>query len=217
MSGAVLAASGLALDYVDGARTQSVLRDVNLAIGQGEFVGLMGPSGSGKSSFLFVLAGLREPSRGDVRLFGEPWSRRVPHASERRRRQIGLVFQDPFLVSYLTLRENAAVQALGAAAQARIEPLADALGIRDLLDKLPERLSAGERQRASILRALVNAPAIVLADEPTAHLDRANGERVVHHLVETARGASLLVTTHDPTVLERADRVLRLVDGTLVE
>jgi putative ABC transport system ATP-binding protein len=215
MSGPLLEAVNVGLDYVDGPRAQTVVRDVSLVIRAGEFVGLMGPSGSGKSSLLFVLAGLRPPSRGEVRLFGEPWSRLVPRAAERRRRHLGLVFQDPFLISYLTLRENAAAQALDAEARARIDPLALDLGVREVLDDLPERVSTGERQRASVMRALVNSPAVVLADEPTAHLDRASGDQVVRRLAEVASEAALLVATHDPHVLERADRVLRLEDGRL--
>lgn len=217
MSRPVLEAIDVGLDYVDGPRAQTVLQDVSLVLRAGAFVGLMGPSGSGKSSLLCLLAGLRLPSRGEVRLFGEPWSRLAPQAAERRRRHIGLVFQDPFLISYLTLRENAAVQALDGAARARIGPLASELGIRELLDDWPERVSTGERQRASVVRALVNAPAVVLADEPTAHLDHASGEQVVRRLAEAASEAALFVATHDPRVLERADQVLRLEDGRLVD
>jgi len=217
MSRPVLAAENLALDYSDGPRLQRVLREIDLTLHAATFTGLIGPSGSGKSSLLFLLAGLRAPTTGRVQLFGQTWPRRLSQAAARRRRHLGLVFQDPFLISYLTLRENAEVQAADAEARARIEPLAEALGIGRLLDDLPERVSTGERQRASVLRALINSPAVVLADEPTAHLDHASGEQVMRCLLEAASMAALLVATHDPRVLERADRVLRLEDGRLVD
>jgi len=215
MSEPRLVARDVELDLEDGARTRQVLRGIGLSVAAGEFVGLMGPSGSGKSSLLFVLSGLRAPTKGSVEALGAAWPNPPARGAAMRRRSLGLVLQDPFLIPYLTVRENAEAQALDEAAHARIAPLAESLGIAALLDAFPEMLSTGERQRASILRALVNDPAIVLADEPTAHLDAASGLAVIDLLARSAERAALLVTSHDPRMLERAGRVLRLADGAL--
>jgi ABC-type lipoprotein export system ATPase subunit len=213
----LLEARHLEFTFRDGDRRTPVLRDVSLSVAPGEFVGLMGPSGSGKSSLLFLLAGLRAPASGEVQVLGAPWPVDAGVRADRRRRALGLVLQEPFLLMHLTVRENAMAHALDRDADARIPVLAGSLGIAHGLDSFPHQLSVGERQRASVLRALVNSPALVLADEPTAHLDRAAGGQVIDLLVRGARAAGLLVTTHDPEMLAAADRVLRLSDGRLVE
>jgi putative ABC transport system ATP-binding protein len=128
---------------------------------------------------------------------------------------VGFVFQESFLVSHLTLRENARIQATSSTAVQRITVLADSLGIRALLDELPGRMSAGERQRGGILRALVNDPLLILADEPTSSLDHETGLEVMDLLWRYAGGAALVVCSHDPSMLERAGRVLQLRDGVL--
>jgi putative ABC transport system ATP-binding protein len=179
-------------------------------------VGLLGPSGSGKSSLLFLLAGLRQPTRGRLIFRGAEWPRNGDRAAELRRSAIGLVFSDPFLVPYLTVRENAMLQALPDVPPSRVEVLADALGIGHLVDEFPTALSSGEAQRASVLRALVNGPQLVLADEPTAHLDRETGLQAVSALRHSAIRSSLVIASHDPRVLATADRICTLDDGLLV-
>ncbi len=211
----VLAARGLSLVYGEGPRRVRAVANLELEVRRGEFVGLVGPSGSGKSSLLFLLAGLRRPTAGHVELL----SRRLDDAPDRnadaRRRHVGFVFQEPFLVPYLSVRENALVAALDADAGPRVEALAARVGVTPLLDERPHRLSGGERQRAGLLRALVNAPDLVLADEPTAFLDHPTGHAVMDVLRAEVGRAALVVVTHDPEMLAGADRVLHLRDGAL--
>lgn len=212
---AVLEARGLVLDYVDATRTVRAVDDVSLQVGAGEFVGLVGPSGSGKSSLLFLLAGLRRPSGGRVLVQGTPLPPQPDRGADTRRREIGFLFQEPFLVPYLTVRENALVHATDDASSARIEALAGEIGMQHLLEERPHRLSGGERQRAGILRALANDPALLLADEPTASLDQETGRAVMDVLRRRTAETALVVVTHDPGMLEGADHVYTLRDGRL--
>jgi putative ABC transport system ATP-binding protein len=213
----LLEAVDVVLEYHDGTRRVRAVDEVSMSLARGSFVGLVGPSGSGKSSLLFTLAGLRPPTRGTVRMLGKPLPARPDASAPLRRTQVGFLFQEPFLVPYLTVRENALSHTSGAAAVARVESLAEEIGMASMLDERPHRLSGGERQRASLLRALANDPALILADEPTASLDQATGHAVMTVLRRQAQNAGLLVVTHDPAMLEGADRVLYLRDGRLVE
>jgi putative ABC transport system ATP-binding protein len=209
----VLEAEDLVLEYRDGTRRVRAVDGVDLTLVRGDYVGLVGPSGSGKSSLLFLLAGLRAPDRGRVRLLGEELSGQADRSADARRRHVGFLFQEPFLVPHLTVRENALVHTEGEEAARRVESLADQIGMRTMLDERPHRLSGGERQRAGILRALAGAPDLVLADEPTANLDQKTGRAVMEVLREHTRQSALLVVTHDPGMLVGASRVLHLSDG----
>lgn len=211
----VLAARGLALVYGEGPRRVRAVAGLELEVRRGEFVGLVGPSGSGKSSLLFLLAGLRRPTAGHVELLGRPLAVAPDANADARRRHVGFVFQEPFLVPYLSVRENALVAAVDAAAGPRVEALAERVGVTALLDERPHRLSGGERQRAGLLRALVNDPDLILADEPTAFLDHPTGHAVMDVLRAQGRRSALVVVTHDPEMLAGADRVLHLRDGAL--
>jgi putative ABC transport system ATP-binding protein len=217
VSAPVLEAAGLALAYRSGRRDVQAVDGIDLTLHRGEFVGLVGPSGSGKSSLLFLLAGLRAPDRGLVRLLGRPLPPDPQKSADVRRRHVGFLFQEPFLVPYLSIRENALTHVADPAGPARVETLADRVGMGALLDERPHRLSGGERQRAGILRALAAAPDLILADEPTANLDSTTGRRVMGLLREHVETSALLAVTHDPTMLEGATRVLHLRDGRLVE
>jgi ABC-type lipoprotein export system ATPase subunit len=214
VSNLILQAEDVWLEY-DGIRPVTAVRGVNLTLGAGEFVALAGPSGSGKSSLLFLLAGLRRASRGRVLYRGAEWPPGSAESAELRRRNLGLVFSAPFLVPYLTVRENALVQLDPDSDEGWLGDLAARLDIRDLLDELPARLSSGEAQRVSILRALVNRPALILADEPTAHLDHDTGLRVIRTLRDSAPGCSVVLASHDPEVFSLADRICRLRDGAV--
>jgi putative ABC transport system ATP-binding protein len=214
----VLSARSLSLVYGEGPRRVTAVDGLNLDVRRGEFVGLVGPSGSGKSSLLFLFAGMRRPTAGEVRLLGEPLSPSPDANAPVRRRHVGFVFQEPFLVPYLSVRENALVHATDGAAAARVDALAERIGVAGLLSERPHRLSGGERQRAGLLRALANAPDLVLADEPTAFLDHPTGHAVMDVLrahVGSPQRPSLVVVTHDPEMLTGADRVLHLRDGRL--
>jgi putative ABC transport system ATP-binding protein len=213
----LLEARGLGLVYGDGPRRVRAVADLDLEVRRGEFVGLVGPSGSGKSSLLFLLAGLRRPTEGEVRLLGEPIPRDPDAGAALRRRRVGFVFQEPFLVPYLSVRENALAHATGDGPAARIDALAERIGVAALLDERPHRLSGGERQRAGVLRAIVTEPDLLLADEPTAFLDHPTGHAVMDVLRAQVGRAALVVVTHDPEMLAGAHRVLHLRDGRVTE
>ena len=184
---AVLEARGLSLAYSDGARHVEAVRDVSLDVARGEFVGIVGQA-----------------------LSASPETN-----ADLRRRHVGFVFQEPFLVPYLSVRENALTHVEDPDGPARLEGLAEAIGMHDLLDERPHRLSGGQRQRAGLLRALANAPDLVLADEPTAFLDQSSGHAVMDLLRAHLGRAVLVVVTHDRAMLAGATRVLTLTDGTL--
>jgi ABC-type lipoprotein export system ATPase subunit len=143
--------------------------------------------------------------------------RQPDRSAALRRRHIGFLFQEPFLVPYLSVRENALSHAADEAAAERVRSVGAAIGMATMLDERPHRLSGGERQRASLLRALANDPDLLLADEPTASLDQETGHAVMDTLRAHTRRAGLLVVTHDAGMLAGADRVLYLRDGCLVE
>jgi putative ABC transport system ATP-binding protein len=146
---------------------------------------------------------------------GQDLPRAADASADLRRRHVGFLFQEPFLVPYLSVRENALAHATDPGSGARVEAVAARIGMTHLLDERPHRLSGGERQRAGILRALAQGPDLVLADEPTGSLDQATGHAVMSALRAHAAGAALVVVTHDHGMLEGADRVLHLRDGRL--
>lgn len=210
----MLDASGLRLVYRDGASEVAAVDGVSLSVGAKGFVGIVGPSGSGKSSLLYLLAGLKTPTAGDVRFDGASIPAMGPDDRARLRRdRFGFVFQSPFLIGYLTALENVLAAAPGEIARA--ESLLGDLGIAGCRDRLPHEMSAGERQRTAIARAVLRRPAVVFADEPTASLDRASADHAVECLRRAATDGALFVVTHDETILRGADRVLRMSAGRL--
>lgn len=200
------------------------LKDVSLAAAAGETLAIVGPSGSGKTTLLAILGGLLQPDRGRVLLDGREFGTVAEAERERlRATQIGFVFQRGLLVEHLTARENVALvaRAIGigrAEALAHATALLERLGLRERADAFAAALSPGEAQRVAVARALVNGPRLVLADEPTAHLDRATGAAVVAALRElcTAHDAALVLVTHDTRLTAVADRTLQLDDGRLI-
>jgi putative ABC transport system ATP-binding protein len=217
----MLNAEDLALDYRSGSAVAHAVDTVSLSIDRGSFVGLIGPSGSGKSSLMYLLSGLKRPSRGAVRFEDRDYSSLSGAGLMRLRRQrFGFVFQQHFLVNYLSAFENVMVGAVqrNHDTAAFAQELLRRVGLGDKLRKKPYQLSIGERQRVAVARALVHRPAVVFADEPTASLDQATGRDVVRLLADYRRsgGGSLLVVTHDPAMLTGADRVLQMRDGRLI-
>jgi putative ABC transport system ATP-binding protein len=216
----VLQAQQLVLDYRSGGSVAHAVADVSLAVDAGSFVGLIGPSGSGKSSLMYLLSGLKRPNRGSVSFDGQDYANISPSGMTRLRRQrFGFVFQQHFLVNYLTVLENVMVGAVrrNHEVAAYAQELLRRVGLGDKLRKRPYQLSIGERQRVAVARALVHRPAIVFADEPTASLDQATGREVIDLLADYRvrdRG-SVVVVTHDPAMLSGADRVLQMRDGRL--
>jgi putative ABC transport system ATP-binding protein len=210
----------LALDYRTGTSVAHAVDTVSLSVDQGSFVGLIGPSGSGKSSLMYLLSGLKRPTRGTVAFDGQDYREiSTPGLMRLRRQRYGFVFQQHFLVNYLTALENVMVGAVKRNHEvvAYAQELLRRVGLGDKLRQRPYQLSIGERQRVAVARALVHRPAIVFADEPTASLDQATGREVIDLLVDYRRraGGSVVVVTHDPAMLTGADRVLQMRDGRL--
>jgi len=204
----------------------TLVQDITLTIGASEFVAITGPSGSGKSSLLYLLGLLDKPSAGTLTIEG----RDTAGLSERDRAGIrlatlGFVFQFHFLLPEFTVRENVEIPMrrlgrLGATAMhERSTELLSALGLADHLDKRPDQLSGGQRQRVAVARALANDPPLILADEPTGSLDSKNSEQVfvILDALVRERGKTVIAVTHDTEIAARASRRINLVDGRLAE
>jgi putative ABC transport system ATP-binding protein len=216
---------GLNFAYGEGELRRPVLRDVGLRVHSGEVVLLTGPSGSGKTTLLTLIGALRGMQEGSCRvlghqLLGSPeWERVV------LRRSIGFIFQNHNLLGFLSARQNVAMSLELDPTIAEAERLERAgamlasVGLAGHEDKPPSKLSGGQRQRVAIARALVGHPGLVLADEPTAALDKVSGGEVAHLLRDIAksRGTPILMVTHDPRILDIADRVVTMEDGRIVE
>ncbi|EYB68250.1 ABC transporter [Deinococcus phoenicis] len=200
----------------------TVLHGVSLAVGAGEVVAVTGPSGSGKSTLLHLLGGLDTPQQGEVWWAGERVDTLGTQArAVRRAGRVGLVFQHHYLLEDLTVLQNVLVPALltGQDGTGRALELLARVGLTGREGALPGVLSGGERQRVAVARALATRPAVVLADEPTGSLDRANAEVIARLLLDLARGegAGVLLVTHDERLAALADRALHLLDGRIVD
>jgi len=208
--------------YAEGGESRQVLKDAELSVAAGEFVVIRGRSGSGKSTVLNLVAGIDQPTSGEVVVAGTPLARLPPAGRTLfRRDHLGFVFQFFNLIPTLDVLENVLLPAElagRAGARQRALELLDAVGLGDRPRSFPDRLSGGEQQRVAIARALVCDPSLVLADEPTGNLDDATGAAILE-LLETATrraGKTLLLATHSGEVAARADRVLTIEGGRLV-
>jgi putative ABC transport system ATP-binding protein len=210
--------------YGQGAAEVHALRGVDLTVGAGTMVAVMGPSGSGKSTLLTIAGSLEEPTSGSVRV-GQSELTAMPRGERARlrRRSIGYVFQDFNLLPGLTAAENVALPleldgtGMRSARAAGVAALTE-LGLADRVSHFPDEMSGGERQRVALARAMVGDRQLILADEPSGALDSANGEAVMR-LLRTActRGAAVVVVTHDAQLASWADRVMFLRDGRVVD
>ena len=218
-----VAIEGIQRVFTQGVRELQVLRAASLSLAAGEVVALVGPSGSGKSSFLHIVGLLEKPDGGSMALRGQPIDTDNDRARTAMRLQhIGFVYQFYNLLPEFTAQENIALPAR-LAGQRRDDALRNAmtslerLGLADRASHLPSQLSGGEQQRVAIARALANQPSLILADEPTGSLDGAAGGRVVDLLLEEARKqkAAVLLATHDMELAAHADRIVRLRDGII--
>jgi putative ABC transport system ATP-binding protein len=220
---AAVAAVGLTKVYGTGEASVVALDRVEVAFARGRCTAIMGPSGSGKSTLLHCLAGLEEPTSGQVMLAGsELTGLRDDQLTRLRRDRVGFVFQDYNLVPTLTMRENITLPLELAGRrpdQALLETLVDVLGLADRLDHRPAQLSGGQQQRGACARALVTSPEIVFADEPTGNLDSHASAEVLGFLRQAADelGQTIAMVTHDPAAAAYADRVLFLADGRIVD
>ena len=217
--------AGLNYAYGEGELRRLVLRDVALTVHAGEVVLLTGPSGSGKTTLLTLIGALRAMQEGSCQVLGRELLGATERDRVRLRRSIGFIFQNHNLLGFLTARQNVAMALEVDAALPERERLERAgrmlraVGLGGHEDKPPSKLSGGQRQRVAIARALVAGPGLVLADEPTAALDKVSGAEVAHLLRDMAksRGTPILMVTHDPRILDIADRVVAMEDGRIVE
>ena len=203
----------------------TLVADASLKVDRGEFIAITGPSGSGKSSLLYLLGLLDRPTEGRVLLEGrDTASLSAAELASLRLARLGFVFQFHFLLPEFSTLDNVLIpiRRLGrlkdAAARAQAMKLLEALGMAEAAAKLPEQLSGGMRQRAAIARALANDPAIILADEPTGNLDTRNAAAVfdIFQRLAAEEGRAILVVTHDAELAKRANRRIHLVDGRIV-
>lgn len=218
----LLVAHDLWKSYSSGEERLVVLKGVELVIREGDFVGIVGPSGSGKSTLLNLLGALDLPDRGEVIFRGKRVYALDDGALSRfRRTHLGFIFQFHNLLVDFTVLENVMIPALMAGlpvgeAERQAKELLDRLGLGRRLDHFPDQLSGGERQRVAVARALINRPAILLADEPSGNLDRENETRLFRLFQELNReGTTLLVVTHNEGLIPYFTRVFRLEDGRL--
>lgn len=213
----------LSFAYGTGDLQLQVLKAIDLTIEEGEIVIMTGPSGSGKTTLLTILGGLRVASEGSVKVLGEELANSGEKTRLGIRRRTGYIFQQHNLLKELTALQNVCMALEMDATLTEAERVGRAtrilteVGMGDRLDYRPAKLSGGQRQRVSVARALVRLPKLVLADEPTASLDKSSGQEVVVLLKRLAReyGATILLVTHDYRILDMADRLVDLEDGRL--
>jgi lipoprotein-releasing system ATP-binding protein len=224
MSEIALQAVGL-VRHIEGAVAHTLVNGIDLSVAKGEFLAITGPSGSGKSSLLYLLGLLDAPSQGDVIICGQPTSKlSEPERADVRLTKCGFVFQFHFLLPEFTALDNvllpmrAAGKIVERDMRARGLELLTSLGLKEHAAKRPNQLSGGQRQRVAIARALANHPEIIVADEPTGALDTASTEQVFGILRDIADGGrTVVVVTHDPALAARADRRVHIVDGRIAE
>ena len=209
--------------YGQGSLRKPVLFDINLQIDRGEIIIMTGPSGSGKTTLLTLMGSLRSVQEGSLSILGQD----LLHASKEQmtlaRRDIGFIFQAHNLLNFLTVYQNIEMaleiqEVTATAADTRIRSVLSAVGLEHRMDYYPSDLSGGQKQRVAIARALVSQPKIILADEPTAALDKKSGRDVVEIMEKLARdqGCTIILVTHDNRILDLADRIIYMEDGYLV-
>jgi putative ABC transport system ATP-binding protein len=214
---------GLNHSFGKGELRKQILFDVSTEIQAGEIVIVTGPSGSGKTTMLTLVGALRSAQEGSVRILGEELRKARPKTLEKVRGQIGFIFQQHNLLGALTAIQNvelgirASGKLKGRALSRRAHDMLEAVGLEERIHHKPDQLSGGQRQRVAIARALAAEPAMLLADEPTASLDKQSGREVVNHMKTLARenGTTILLVTHDNRILDIADRIVHLEDGRL--
>ena len=217
----VLRVEHLSKIYGQGENEVKALDDVCFSVKKGQFVAIIGPSGSGKSTLLHILGGVDRPTSGNVYLENQDvFAQNEEQLAIFRRRQVGLVYQFYNLIPVLNVVENITLPVLLDGRKVNEERLADliiTLGLQNRVDHLPNQLSGGQQQRVSIGRALMNAPAVVLADEPTGNLDSRNSQEILELLKLSNKkyGQTLIVITHDESIALQADRIIAIEDGRI--
>ena len=208
--------------YGEGENQVRALDGVSFSVDKGQFVAIIGPSGSGKSTLLHILGGVDRPTNGKVYMNGQDvYGRNEDQLAIFRRREVGLIYQFYNLIPVLNVVENITLPVLmdgRKVNQDRLREMIQTLGLQGREKHLPNQLSGGQQQRVSIGRALMNAPAVVLADEPTGNLDSKNSQDIVELLKYSNRRfeQTLIVITHDESIALQADRILAIEDGKIV-
>lgn len=208
--------------YGSGENTVRAVNDISFSVEKGEFLAIIGPSGSGKSTLLHILGGVDRPTSGKVYLNGQDvYAQNEEALAIFRRRQVGLIYQFYNLIPVLDVVENMTLPVLMDGRRVngeRLRELLNVLGLTARQKNLPNQLSGGQQQRVSIGRALMNAPSVVLADEPTGNLDSRNSQEIVELLKQSNRkyGQTLVIITHDENIALQADRVIAIEDGKIV-
>lgn len=219
----VIAIKNLNHYYGKGALKKQILFDINLEIYPGEIVIMTGPSGSGKTTLLSLIGGLRSVQEGSLKFLGVELLGASQNKLVQIRRNIGYIFQAHNLLGFLTATQNVQMAVelnddiSHREAVAKSQAMLTAVGLQDRVNYYPDNLSGGQKQRIAIARALVNSPPLVLADEPTAALDKQSGRDVVDIMQRLAKdqGTSILLVTHDNRILDIADRIVEMEDGLL--
>ena len=209
--------------YGEGPTAVKALDDISFSVNKGEFVAIIGPSGSGKSTLLHILGGVDYPSSGNVYIDQTYiYDLNETQLAVFRRRQIGLIYQFYNLMPVLNVRENVALPLLldhRKVDEAQLDELLKTLGLSERVNHLPNELSGGQQQRVSIGRALINYPALVLADEPTGNLDGKNSQEILELLKLSNKkyNQTLIVITHDEKIALQADRIISIEDGRIMQ
>lgn len=216
----MIKALSLHRSYSVGKKQVEVLHGLDLHIQRGEKVFLCGPSGAGKTTLMYTLAGLEAPQTGNVWIDGQDiYAMSLRQRALFRNKTMGFIFQNYMLMPELTALENAslATAVSGEEATERVSRLLERVGLEHRLDHLPNELSGGEQQRVAIARALAHDPAVIFADEPTGNLDSRNGGQILDLLFELAEegGKTLVIVTHDAEIARRGDRILTIRDGSV--
>lgn len=215
----ILRVEHLSKIYGQGENEVKALDDVSFSVEKGQFVAIIGPSGSGKSTLLHILGGVDQPTSGKVFLEGQDvFAQNEDQLAIFRRRQVGLIYQFYNLIPVLNVTENITLPVLMDGRKInrkRLEDLLTTLNLKGREKHLPNQLSGGQQQRVSIGRALMNSPAVVLADEPTGNLDSKNSQEIVEllKLSNAQYGQTLIVITHDESIALQADRIITIEDG----
>lgn len=207
--------------YGKGENAVKALDDISFSVQKGEFVAVIGPSGSGKSTLIHILGGVDKPTSGKVYMDGaDVYAQNEEQLAIFRRRQVGLIYQFYNLIPVLNVEENITLPLLldgQKVNKAHLKELIEMLGLTGREKHLPNQLSGGQQQRVSIGRALMNAPAVVLADEPTGNLDSENSQEILRLLKQSNRqyGQTLIIITHDEDIALQADRIITICDGRI--
>lgn len=218
----ILRVENLCKTYGKGKNEVKALDNISFSVNKGEFIAIIGPSGSGKSTLLHILGGVDKPTSGKVFMNDQDiYVQNDEQLAIFRRRQVGLIYQFYNLIPILNVVENMTLplkldgQKVN---KERVDELLELLGLADRKKHLPSQLSGGQQQRVSIGRALINAPALVLADEPTGNLDSKNSQEIIGLLKHSNKkyGQTLIVITHDENIALQADRIIRIADGQIV-